>query len=217
MLSANFPVFSLSDGDKATLKAERGTDGTLRVTIRGDVYDGRGFVKSTMSGRGHPKQKPDKDIDLDLKLGTVVGFHGETLRGLDLRMSRRAGVITSLALNGKLGRDTPHGDLRGRGTNGRQVVYIESSDAGAFFRFSDIYPKLVGGEMWVALDPHSADTAPQEGILNIRDFAVRGEAALDRVAAARNNPAARRRAWSSRACGSTSPARSAASPSATGW
>ena len=37
--------------------------------------------------------------------------------------------------------------------------------------------------MWVALDPPSADQAPQEGILNIRDFAVRGEAALERVAA----------------------------------
>jgi hypothetical protein len=36
--------------------------------------------------------------------------------------------------------------------------------------------------MWVALDPQSADQAPQEGILNIRDFAVRGESALDRVA-----------------------------------
>jgi hypothetical protein len=92
-------------------------------------------------------------------------------------------------VNGKLGRDAPlTGDLRGRGTNGRQVVFVETTDAGAFFRFSDIYPKIFGGEMWVALDPHSADAAPQEGILNIRDFAVRGEAALDRVAAAPQQP-----------------------------
>ena len=191
VVSANFPVFSLSDGDKATLKADRSADGTLRVTVRGDVYDGRGFIKSTMSGGGasNRKQKHDKDIDLDLKLGAVVGFHGETLRGLDLKLSRRSGSITSLAVNGKLGRDAPlTGDLRGRGTNGRQVVFVETNDAGAFFRFSDIYPKIFGGEMWVALDPHSADTAPQEGILNIRDFAVRGESALDRVAAAPQQP-----------------------------
>jgi hypothetical protein len=130
------------------------------------------------------KQKPDaKDVDLDLKLGTVVGYHGETLRGLDLRLSRRAGTITSFALNAKLGRDTPLvGDLRGRGSSGRQVIFVESNDAGAFFRFTDTYSKIVGGEMWVALDPQSADRAPQEGILNIRDFAVRGETALDRVA-----------------------------------
>ncbi len=188
LVSANFPVFSLSDGDKATLKAERGSDGTLRVNVRGDVYDGRGFVKSTMSGAGSSKQKHDKDIDLDLKLGTVLGFHGETLRGLDLRVSRRGGIVTSLALSAKLGRDAPlSGDVRGRG-NGRPVVFIESKDAGAFFRFNDIYPKIVGGEMWIALDPQSADLAPQEGILNIRDFSVRGEASLDRVAAPPQQP-----------------------------
>src|SRR5262245_45745395 len=94
VVSANFPVFALSDGDKATLKAERGADGTLRMTLRGDVYDGRGFVKSTLTGAGSNKQKQDKDIDVDVKLGTVLGFNGETLRGLDLRVSRRNGVIT---------------------------------------------------------------------------------------------------------------------------
>ena len=185
VVSANFPVFAVSDGDKATLKAERGADGALRVSVRGDVYDGRGFVKSTLTGPANSKQKTDKDVDLDIKIGTVVGFNGETLRGLDLRLSRRGGVIKSLALKAKLGRDAPlTGDLRGRGTNGRQVVFIESNDAGAFFRFTDMYSKVAGGEMWVALDPQSADLAPQEGLLNIRDFVVRGEGALERVAAA---------------------------------
>ena len=184
VLSASFPVFSLATRDKVTLKADRGSDGALRVTVRGDVYDGRAFVKSMMAGPSNGKQQPDKDIDVDIKLGTVLGFHGETLRGLDLRASRRGGIINNFALTAKLGRDTPLlGDLRGRGTNGRQVVFVETNDAGAFFSFTDIYPKIVGGEMWVALDPQSADKAPQEGILSIRDFAVRGEAALDRVAA----------------------------------
>jgi hypothetical protein len=180
--TASFPVFSLSNGDKTSLKADRGPDGMLRVTVRGELFDGRNFLKSALTGADN-KQKHDKDVDLDVKLSTVVGFHGETLRGLDLRVSRRSGTITSLALNGTLGRNTPlSGDVRGRGTNGRPVVFMETNDAGAFFRFSDIYPKIVGGEMWVALDPQGADQAPQEGILNIRDFAVRGEGALDRVA-----------------------------------
>jgi hypothetical protein len=179
VVAASFPVFSLSDKDKATLKADRSPDGTLRVIVRGDLYDGRGFIKSSLTAGS--KQKHDKDIDLEMKIGTVVGFHGETLRGLDLRLSRRNGTITGLAMNAKLGRDTPLiGDVRGRGN--RPVVFVETNDAGAFFRFTDIYPKIVGGEMWVALDPQSADRAPQEGILNVRDFTVRGEAALERVA-----------------------------------
>jgi hypothetical protein len=189
VVSANFPLFALSDGDKATLRAERGADGALRMTLRGDVYDGRGFIKSTLTGAGSKAKKPDKDIDVDVKLGTVLGFNGETLRGLELRVSRRSGVITSLALNAKLGRDAPlTGEVRARGNNGRPFVVVETNDAGAFFRFNDIYAKVVGGEMWVALDPQSADLAPQEGILDVRGFIVRGEAALERVAAGPQQP-----------------------------
>jgi len=180
--TANFPTFALSDGDKTILKAERGPDGALRVMMRGDVYDGRSFVKSAMAGPAVSQSKQEtKDVDLDVKVGTVVGFHGETLRGLDLTLSRRGGTIKSLAVSAKLGRDAAFsGDLRGR-NGGRQIIYINAKDAGAFFRFTDMYGKIFGGEMWVAMDPTSADTSAQDGLLNIQDFSVRGEAALDRV------------------------------------
>ena len=93
IVSANFPVFSLSDGDKASLKAERGGDGVLRVAMRGDVFDGSNFVKSSLAGGAADKAKQKQtDLDLDIKLGTVVGHNGETLRGLDLKLSRRAGT-----------------------------------------------------------------------------------------------------------------------------
>ena len=52
IVSANFPVFSLSDGDKVTLKADRGGDNVLRVVMRGDVYDGRNFIKASLAGDG---------------------------------------------------------------------------------------------------------------------------------------------------------------------
>jgi hypothetical protein len=191
--SANLPTFNLSDGDKAMLRADRGPDGALRVMMRGEVYDGRGFVKQAMSGpsSGQSKQHA-RDLDLDIRLGTVAGFHGETVRGVDLRMSRRGGAIKSFTLNAKLGTDTPlNGDLRGR-PGGRNVLYVETADAGAFFRFTDAYPKIYGGEMWIAMDPPGEDPrTAQDGILNIRDFTVRGEAALDRVANNANAPTER--------------------------
>jgi hypothetical protein len=185
VVSANLPVFHLSDGDKATLKAERGSDGALRITVRGDVYDGRGFIKSSMAGptAGQTKNSKPNDVDVDIRFGTVAGFHGETLRGVELRMSRRNGNIISFNLTGRLGRDAAiTGSLRGR-AGGRNVIYVEAKDAGAFFRFSDTYPKIYGGEMWVAMDPPSSSLAPQEGLLNVRDFVIRGEPALDRIAA----------------------------------
>jgi len=181
IMSANFPVFSLSDGDKVTLKADRGNDGVLRVAMRGDVYDGRNFVKGSLGGQEHTKQK-QVDLDLDIKIGTVAGQNGETLRGLDLRLSRRGGRIRTFAMTSKIGRDTAfNGDLRLRARDNHQVIYFETDDAGSLFRFTDTYPRIFGGQMWMAMDPPTQEQAPQVGYLYIKSFAVRGEPALDRV------------------------------------
>jgi len=187
LMNANFPTYSPFEGDKASLKADRGTDGVLKVVMRGDVFDGRGFLKSAISGReaeakGKTKTK-SIDLDVDVKLGAVAGFYGEALRSVDAKISRRNGTIRSLTFSGKLGRDTPlTGDLRGR-SQGREVVYLETNDAGAFFRFTDIYSKMVGGQLALAMDPPTAEAGPREGLINVRDFSVKGEASLDRLAA----------------------------------
>jgi hypothetical protein len=191
IVSANFPVFGLSDGDKVALKADRGSDGTLHVAMRGDVYDGRNFVKSSLAGGLTDKSKSkQEDIDLDIKLGTVAGHNGETLRGLDLRMTRRGGHIRSFAMTSKIGRDTPlNGDLRVRARDNHQVIYFETDDAGSLFRFTDMYPRMFGGQMWVALDPPTQEQSPQIGTLYIRSFAVRGEKALESVVSGAPNAA----------------------------
>ncbi|WP_425994149.1 DUF3971 domain-containing protein [Afipia sp. DC4300-2b1] len=189
LVNASFPTFAPSEGDKANLKAERQPDGMLKVTMRGEVFDGRGFIKSAMSGRDPNTKEKSKnfDIDIDAKLGALAGFYGEAVRSIDLKLTRRAGAIRSFSLSGKLGRDTPViGDLRGRGQGqgqGRDVMYLETGDAGAFFRFTDTYAKMNGGKMWIAVDPPTSDTSPQEGLLNVRDFTIKGEAALDRAVA----------------------------------
>ncbi|HZL30173.1 MAG TPA: DUF3971 domain-containing protein [Pseudolabrys sp.] len=185
--SAHFPVFKLSDGDKVSLKADRGGDGILRVIMRGDVYDGRGFVKSALAGAPDVNKAKEKerqsDLDLDVKLGTVVGHNGETLRGLELRLSRRSGHIRTFTMSSKIGRDTPlNGDMRLRARDNHQVIFFETADAGALFRFTDTYPRMHGGNMWVAMDPPTQEQAPQVGTIAIRDFAIRGEPALDRIA-----------------------------------
>ncbi len=185
VVNANFPTYAPSEGDKTSLKAERAADGTLKVTMRGDVFDGRGFIKSAISGReADAKAKArNYDFDVDVKLGAVAGYNGEAVRSVDIKMSRRNGAIRNLALSGKLGRDTPlTGDLRGRG-QGREVVYLETNDAGAFFRFTDTYAKISGGQLALAMEPPTVEPHAKEGLINIRDFTIKGEGSLDRVAA----------------------------------
>ena len=185
LMNANFPTYSPSEGDKTSLKAERGTDGVVKVTMRGDVFDGRGFLKSAISGKEADAKSKTKniDFDVDLKLGAVAGYYGEALRSVDCKLSRRNGVIRNFALSGKLGRDTPlTGDLRVR-PQGSDVIYLETNDAGAFFRFTDTYSKMAGGQLQLAMDPPTAEPSAREGLISVRDFSVKGEAALDRVAA----------------------------------
>jgi hypothetical protein len=180
---ANFPVFATSDGDKVTMRADRGADGALRATVRGDVYDGRNFIKSAMGGPSDPKIKPRyPDLDVDIKLGVVAGHNGETIRGLEWRMARRGGRVRTFSLNAKIGRDTTLlGEMRTRVNSGKPVLYFETNDAGALFRFTDLYARMVGGKMWFGMDPPAQDGSTQEGIVNISAFSIRGESTLDRV------------------------------------
>jgi hypothetical protein len=186
LMNVNFPAYAPSEGDKASLKAERGPDGILKATMRGDVFDGRGFLRSAISGGSKEDAKSrlrNSDVDVDLKLGAVAGFYGEAVRSVDLKFSKRNGSVKSFNLTGKIGRDTPvTADLRG-GRGQREVIYLQTNDAGAFFRFSDIYSKMSGGQLVLAMEPPTAEAGPKEGLINVRDFTVRGQAELDRIAA----------------------------------
>jgi hypothetical protein len=184
LASGTFPVFGLAEGDKASLQLERAPDNLYKVTMRGDTFDGRNFIRSTMSGGPETKQRrPSIDIDIEAKVGAVAGFKGEVLRNLDLHLTRRGGAIRNLGATARFAGDgTLQGELRGR-PGERQIVYLESTDAGALFRFSDVYSRMVGGQMWIAMDPPTQDGAKQDGLLDVREFTVRGESGLDGVVA----------------------------------
>lgn len=184
-VTASFPVFGLSDGDKATLKAERGDDGVIKVAVRGEVFDGRAFIKSVMGGSSAEtkQRRAMADFELDFKVGALAGFHGEALRAVDLKLLSRGGRFENFVLAAKIGVDTPLiGDMRERASGDGKLIYFETTDAGALFRFTDIYAKMHGGHVWIAMDPPSPEPTPREGLLNVRDFTVRGEASLERVA-----------------------------------
>ncbi|WP_315720290.1 MULTISPECIES: DUF3971 domain-containing protein [unclassified Bradyrhizobium] len=197
LMNANFPTYSPSEGDKTQLKAERGQDGVLKLSMRGDVFDGRGFLKSAISGTNKDadknKARSNLDFDAEVKLGAVAGFNGEALRSVDVKLSRRGGAFKSFNLSGKVGRDTPvtadirvgreapSADPRAR-RQGREVIYLVTNDAGALLRFADTYSKMAGGELELAMEPPTADTSPKEGLAIVRNFTVRGEQALDRAA-----------------------------------
>lgn len=182
LVSAIFPVFALSGGDQVALRAERAGDGTMQVQMRGDVYDGRQFIRSMLASDPPLARQKQFDLDLDVKIGAVAGNNGEAVRALDLKLSRRGGRIRAFNMKAKIGRDAAlNGELRLRSRDNHQVIYLETEDAGALFRFTDFYPRMFGGTMWMAMDPPTRDGTAQIGVVNIQNFVVRGEPALDRV------------------------------------
>jgi hypothetical protein len=42
---------------------------------------------------------------------------------------------------------------------------------------------MVGGQLALAMDPPTVEPHPKEGLINVRDFTIKGEGSLDRVAA----------------------------------
>src|SRR4029078_11514305 len=166
---ANFPTYAPSDGDKTTLKAERSADGVVKVTMRGDVFDGRGFLKSAITGKEADAKSKTKniDFDIDVKLGAVAGFNGEALRSVDSKFSRRNRTVKNFTLAGNIGHDTTvTADLRGRGQGrGRDVIILQTNDAGAFFRFTDMYSKLVGGQLSLAMEASTGEPSVQDRLI----------------------------------------------------
>ncbi len=186
VVSANFPSFQLSDGDKASLKADRSGD-VLKVRITGEVIDARGIMKSLVGTPSAPAKKEQKiqDVDVDAKIGAMTGNNGEVLRQLDLSLGRRGVELRSFSLTAKAGREgTVAGEIRNWGDTPRRALYVTTSDAGAVLRFLDTYGKMQGGTMWVIIDPPRGDNTPQNGVINLRDFVIRGEPGLDSLSAA---------------------------------
>ncbi|WP_371345768.1 DUF3971 domain-containing protein [Ancylobacter sp. IITR112] len=183
VLSANLPTFKLADGDKANVKLEN-VDGTYKVTVRGDVIEARAFLKQvTDTPPSGPGTARPPDIDLDVKLGVVAGNNGETMRDVALLLSRRNGELRTFSLGALVGRSGGvTGELTAQG-NGRPQLRVATSDAGALLRFIDLYPKIYGGDLWVDIDAPGGGR-PQSGVINVRDFVIRGEAGLDRLIAA---------------------------------
>ncbi|MBO0751020.1 MAG: hypothetical protein J2P53_02850 [Bradyrhizobiaceae bacterium] len=183
-LTGTFPTFGLSEGDKTTVQVERTPDNAYKVIVRGDTFDARNFIRASMSGGAEPKQRRAPfDVDADIKVGAVAGGMGEILRNLDVRLSRRGDTIRSFAATARFAGDgVLQGDLQPK-PGSAPVLFIQSSDAGALFRFSNTYSRMFGGQMYIAMDPPTHDGEKKEGVIEVRDFTVRGEPALDNLAA----------------------------------
>lgn len=182
--SASFSQLRLSPGDNLG-KVEITRDGAVsKVTVRGAVLDVRPFIRDLFEapaaaprgGRGGSASS-SPDFDLDLEVPILTGFNNEALGNSQLRLSRRGGVVRSLAYQGRIGR----ADLsirQARQGDGTAPLVLQSENGGATLRFFDLYRRAHGGDLVLQL---GTGEGRQPGELLLRNFTVRDEPALRRV------------------------------------
>jgi hypothetical protein len=181
-VDALIQTFISTDGDRSSVQSIRAPDGRMKVLVRGDFYDGRRLLTAIFAGLSGGTPMDLFDIDLDIKVATLAGFNGEALRDVALKLSGRSGELLEFALSAKIGIGADLvGDLRDS-RDGRRIIYLDANDAGAAFRFFDIYQRMHKGRIRLALDVPIEDHAPQTGIVDVQDFAIVDEPALHLVA-----------------------------------
>ena len=172
-------AFSSADGKRSTIKTSQQGDGPTKVTLRGEYYDGRPFLRAVFAGltMSEPISSAAFDVDLDVKVSTFAGFNDEALHDVELRLSEKRGEIVEFALSAKLGLADLRGELR-RGPEGRLTVYLETDDAGAFFRFTSVYQGMERGRAWIAMDVPTPNRVTLDGVLDVHDFIINSATAL---------------------------------------
>lgn len=182
LVSASFPIYRPSPGDDARIDVDKSRVGAVKVSLQGSALDLRPLVEmlrgkseAARSGGADAGTKSGagvlRSLDLQAKLGTGVGFGGEAMAGIDARLAMRDGKVTDADGSARIGA----GPIRlATGEDGR--FRLTGDDAGALFRFADLYGRIEGGRYDL-----SASLVGGPGLLRVRDFAVRNEAAIARV------------------------------------
>lgn len=180
LLSATLPIYRPGPGDDARVEIDKAKGGVTAVSVQGAALDLKPILDRV---RGKPvpgvspaAQKADagatpKNLDVTAKLGTGLGYGEEAIAGLDVKLTVRDGKVREADGSGRVGA-APVSFATGE--DGR--LSLKGGDAGAFFRFADLYGRIDGGAFEV-----NASLAGGPGLLKIRNFSVRNETALDRV------------------------------------
>ena len=147
----------------------------IKATVRGSTLDARPFIKS-LTEAGSPSQAGGPDFDIDLKIATAIGANKQTISNLELNASRRGGDDRVTLLRGRIGQGAVSASREAGGD-----LRLTSSDAGALARFADLYSRMEGGNLDLALRTGGDSSA---GAATITNFVLKDEPAFRQLVAA---------------------------------
>lgn len=171
---ANLTSLKFASGDNMQLEADRSA-GVLRLNLKGNSLDARGFIKALQVGTAD--KAGGRDAEITLRSTVLSGFNGELIANADMKMSIRSGGLRRFDLTGRLDGGGLTAQLK-PGASGQSALVITSADAGAFLRFMDLYNRMRSGSLDLVAQLGSGR---QAGNMKVKGFHLRDEPAIRRL------------------------------------
>jgi hypothetical protein len=175
LAKAVFSNVSLNRGDKISVEVVNGKDG-YNVAVSGSSLDLRALLKR-MTGSFEKAAAVTGGVPIRVKgqVASVTGFNGEQLLDVVSSYSGKGSSIRSFTASAK-SQNGGNIAIENNSGDGKRAVNIKTSDGGALLRFLDIYDKMQGGAVNVALTTNG--DGPLIGEIDARSFTIVGEPRL---------------------------------------
>lgn len=181
----HFPHFSINVVTNMDVQGIMRPGRVWDVKARGKTYDAKELFHSLISfGQMSDRQTQARDrpgLDLVAEIDNVLGASDTTIRGVKLKMQKRAEQLTMLDLRGTLESGKPLA-ARLRPDAGRsRLLTAETADAGQALKLIGFYSNMVGGSADLEINLDAKGAAERTGVLAIQDFRVLGDPIVSEV------------------------------------
>jgi hypothetical protein len=180
----HFPHFSINVVTNMDVQGVMRPGRVWDVKARGKTFDAKDLFHSLISfgqldRAAQPKDRPG--LDLVAEIDNVLGASDTTIRGVRLKMQKRAEQLTMLDMRGTLESGKPL-VARLRPDAGRsRLLAAETADAGQALKLIGFYSNMVGGTGDLEINLDAKGAAERTGVLAIQDFRVLGDPIVSEV------------------------------------
>ncbi len=192
-----FPSFSIDRVTRLAVAGQLAKNNIWRVDVKGQTYEGSSLFRSLFNagqveGGLNVNDPNQPGVDLEARIKTVLGFWSAKLTDVHMTLSKRAGRLQSLDLDGRL---AAGGQLKAaivHSKAGRRELHAFSENAGEAFRLVGFYPNARSGRLELVVDLDGRGAAEKSGVLLVRNFDILGDEIVREMASAPSSGVRRR-------------------------
>lgn len=165
----------LNRDDNFAVSVSRSGAKGMNITLKGASMDARALIRQFSSSREEALSKVDRrPMKITARLDKVIGFDGEALTDVRMDYSGNGTTPLSAAMTGIT--DTGAAVRISHSGGASRSLEMATADAGSVLRFLDLYGRMRGGDLKVALA--GSGDGPLSGQIDIRDFVLVNEPRL---------------------------------------